>query len=114
MARRCTVTGKGVQVGHNVSHANSKTKRRCPPNLALAGRGEMMIYDFAWALSSPFLPRAHADLPVARGNQDRNGNDPPGPGQLLADGIADRCGPTSGISGCGASVQRIAVADYRR
>jgi large subunit ribosomal protein L28 len=33
MARRCTVTGKGVQVGHNVSHSNIKTKRRFLPNL---------------------------------------------------------------------------------
>src|SRR5205823_4442278 len=33
MARRCAITGKGVQVGHNVSHANNKTKRRFMPNL---------------------------------------------------------------------------------
>jgi large subunit ribosomal protein L28 len=33
MARRCTLTGKGVQVGNNVSHANNKTKRRFLPNL---------------------------------------------------------------------------------
>ena len=33
MARRCEITGKGVQVGHNVSHANNKTKRRFLPNL---------------------------------------------------------------------------------
>jgi large subunit ribosomal protein L28 len=33
MARRCGITGKGVQVGHNVSHANNKTKRRYLPNL---------------------------------------------------------------------------------
>ena len=33
MARRCPVTGKGVQVGHNVSHSNIKTKRRFLPNL---------------------------------------------------------------------------------
>ena len=33
MARKCAVTGKGVQVGHNVSHANNKTKRRFLPNL---------------------------------------------------------------------------------
>ena len=33
MARRCAITGKGVQVGHNVSHANNKTKRRFLPNL---------------------------------------------------------------------------------
>lgn len=33
MARRCMLTGKGVQVGHNVSHANNKSKRRWLPNL---------------------------------------------------------------------------------
>ncbi|HZS82961.1 MAG TPA: 50S ribosomal protein L28 [Stellaceae bacterium] len=36
MARRCSITGKGVQVGHNVSHANNKTKRRFLPNLQTA------------------------------------------------------------------------------
>ncbi len=33
MARRCPVTGKGVQTGNNVSHANNKTRRRFLPNL---------------------------------------------------------------------------------
>jgi len=33
MARRCELTGKGVLVGHNVSHANNKTKRRYLPNI---------------------------------------------------------------------------------
>ena len=33
MARRCELTGKGVQVGHKVSHANNKTKTRFMPNL---------------------------------------------------------------------------------
>ena len=33
MARRCELTGKDVQVGNNVSHANNKTKRRYLPNL---------------------------------------------------------------------------------
>jgi large subunit ribosomal protein L28 len=33
MARRCSFTGKSVQVGHNVSHANNKTKKRFLPNL---------------------------------------------------------------------------------
>lgn len=33
MARRCELTGKGVQVGHKVSHSNHKTKRRFLPNL---------------------------------------------------------------------------------
>ena len=33
MARVCQVTGKGPTVGHHVSHANNKTKRRYLPNL---------------------------------------------------------------------------------
>ncbi|HEY1720461.1 MAG TPA: 50S ribosomal protein L28 [Magnetospirillaceae bacterium] len=33
MSRRCSITGKGVQTGNNVSHANNKTRRRYLPNL---------------------------------------------------------------------------------
>jgi large subunit ribosomal protein L28 len=33
MSRRCELTGKGVQAGNNVSHANNKTRRRFLPNL---------------------------------------------------------------------------------
>ena len=33
MARGCQVTGKAPMVGHTVSHANNKTKRRFMPNL---------------------------------------------------------------------------------
>jgi large subunit ribosomal protein L28 len=33
MARRCALTGKGVQTGNNVSHANNKTRRRFLPNI---------------------------------------------------------------------------------
>ena len=33
MARRCELTGKGVLRGHNVSHANNKTRRTFEPNL---------------------------------------------------------------------------------
>lgn len=33
MARRCPLTGKGVQAGNNVSHANNRTRRRFLPNL---------------------------------------------------------------------------------
>jgi large subunit ribosomal protein L28 len=36
MARRCIVTGKGVQTGNNVSHANNRTRRRFLPNLQTA------------------------------------------------------------------------------
>ncbi len=33
MARVCQVTGKGVQTGNTVSHANNKSRRRFLPNL---------------------------------------------------------------------------------
>ena len=33
MARRCELTGKGVQAGNNVSHAHNKTRRRFLPNV---------------------------------------------------------------------------------
>jgi large subunit ribosomal protein L28 len=33
MSRRCGITGKGVQAGNNVSHANNKSRRRFLPNL---------------------------------------------------------------------------------
>lgn len=33
MARRCEITGIGVQTGNNVSHAHNKTRRRFLPNL---------------------------------------------------------------------------------
>lgn len=33
MARKCAITGKGPQVGYNVSHAHNKTKKRFLPNL---------------------------------------------------------------------------------
>ena len=33
MAKKCELTGKNPMKGHNVSHANNKTKRRFLPNL---------------------------------------------------------------------------------
>jgi large subunit ribosomal protein L28 len=33
MARRCELTGRGVQTGNNVSHAKNRTRRRFLPNL---------------------------------------------------------------------------------
>ncbi|HEU0160850.1 MAG TPA: 50S ribosomal protein L28 [Rhizomicrobium sp.] len=35
MSRRCELTGKGLMVGNNVSHANNKTKRIYRPNIQL-------------------------------------------------------------------------------
>jgi large subunit ribosomal protein L28 len=37
MSRRCTVTGKAVMTGNNVSHANNRTKRRFLPNVQITG-----------------------------------------------------------------------------
>ena len=36
MSRRCELTGVGPMVGHNVSHSNTKTKRRFLPALSPA------------------------------------------------------------------------------
>ncbi len=33
MSRVCDICGKGKQVGHNVSHANNRTRREWLPNL---------------------------------------------------------------------------------
>ncbi len=33
MSQKCDFCGKGPQTGHNVSHANNRTKRRWLPNL---------------------------------------------------------------------------------
>ena len=33
MARKCAISGKGVQTGNNVSHANNRTRRRFLPNV---------------------------------------------------------------------------------
>jgi large subunit ribosomal protein L28 len=33
MARRCKISGKGAQNGHNVSHSNNKTNKVTYPNL---------------------------------------------------------------------------------
>ena len=36
MSRVCELTGKGVQSGNNVSHANNRSRRRFLPNLVQA------------------------------------------------------------------------------
>ncbi len=33
MAKKCSISGKGVQTGNNVSKSNRKTRRRFMPNL---------------------------------------------------------------------------------
>ena len=36
MARRCDLTGRGVQAGNNVSHAHNRTRRRFLPNIQMS------------------------------------------------------------------------------
>jgi large subunit ribosomal protein L28 len=55
MSRRCELTGKGVQVGNNVSHANNKTRRRFMPNL-----NEVTLMSDALGRSFKFKISAHA------------------------------------------------------
>ena len=33
MSKKCMITGKGIQSGNNVSHANNRTRRKFYPNL---------------------------------------------------------------------------------
>ena len=37
MSKKCELTGKIPLKGHNVSHANNKTKRKFLPNLNITG-----------------------------------------------------------------------------
>ncbi len=53
MSRICELTGKGRQVGHNVSHANNKTKRVFLPNLQnVTLLSEMLDRSFKFRVST--------------------------------------------------------------
>jgi large subunit ribosomal protein L28 len=53
MARRCAVTGKGVQTGNYVSHANNKTRRRYLPNLQVTSLfSESLGRNFSFRVST--------------------------------------------------------------
>lgn len=55
MSRRCELTGKSLQVGHNVSHANNKTKRVFRPNLqviSLASEALGQVYKLKISMSA--------------------------------------------------------------
>ena len=43
MSRRCELTGKATLVGHNVSHANNKTKRIYRPNLQVVSLASELL-----------------------------------------------------------------------
>ena len=56
MSRICELTGKGRQVGHNVSHANNKTKRVFLPNLQnVTLRSEGLDRSFKFRVSTQGL-----------------------------------------------------------
>jgi len=46
MARRCSLTGKGVQTGNNVSHSHRKTRRRFLPNMQVASLQSEVLGQF--------------------------------------------------------------------
>ncbi len=55
MSRRCELTGKTLLVGHNVSHANNKTKRVFRPNLqviSLASESLGQVYKLKICMSA--------------------------------------------------------------
>ncbi|NWG45485.1 MAG: 50S ribosomal protein L28 [Alphaproteobacteria bacterium] len=54
MSRRCELTGKGVQTGNNVSHANNKTRRRFLPNLR-----QVTLHSEALGRTVPVRASAH-------------------------------------------------------
>lgn len=56
MSRVCELTGKTVQYGHNVSHANNKTRRRFLPNLCnVTLISEVLQKDFRLRISANAL-----------------------------------------------------------
>ncbi|MCY4153192.1 MAG: 50S ribosomal protein L28 [Aestuariivita sp.] len=67
MSRRCELTGKGPMTGHNVSHANNKTKRRFLPNL-----NKVTLHSDTLGRAYKFRISAHALRSVEhRGGLDR-------------------------------------------
>ncbi len=56
MAKRCLVSGKGVQSGNNVSKSNRKTRRRFLPNLqSVAVYSEILDQQITLKLTSHAL-----------------------------------------------------------
>lgn len=56
MSRVCEFTGKRPVTGHNVSHANNKTKRRFEPNLCnVTLESERLARNFKFRISAHAL-----------------------------------------------------------
>ncbi len=58
MARRCELSGKGVQSGNNVSHAHNKTRRRFLPNLQHASLTSDALGQIVRLRVTPYALRA--------------------------------------------------------
>ncbi len=58
MARRCELSGKGVQSGNNVSHAHNKTRRRFLPNLQHASLTSDALRQIVRLRVTPYALRA--------------------------------------------------------
>ena len=53
MSRRCSITGKGVLAGNNVSHAHNKTRRRFLPNVQSTSMLSDALRERAVAVANP-------------------------------------------------------------
>ena len=57
MSKKCELTGKIPLKGHNVSHANNKTKRRFLPNLKkVKFKSEILKKSFRLTVNFKLLP----------------------------------------------------------
>ena len=57
MSKKCELTGKIPMKGHNVSHANNKTKRRFLPNLKKVKFTSELLKK-SILIKSPFIKKA--------------------------------------------------------
>ena len=74
MARRCELTGKSVQVGHRVSHANNKSKHRFLPNLCTVNLlSDALGQGYSFRVSANALIRAVGPLLGGKGGGNASG-----------------------------------------
>ena len=119
MSRRCDLTGKGVMVGHKVSHSNIKTKRRFLPNLLnvtlmsdALGRSFKMRVSANALKSSPHLllvqrPSSHASFARPEGQAVVCGG-------ACAEADASKAMPSAGTSPSAATARKKCISWRRR
>ena len=73
MARRCELTGTGVQTGNNVSHAQNKTRRRFLPNLCdVTLASEKLGRNFKLRVAAKALRSVDHSLACGSGSAERD------------------------------------------